>query len=363
MDLSHTNSVDPYPEVCCPGPCCPMPQMGKLHIIVAQMVMYLFPCLLSFGIPFNVISVLIFMRTKMRKLTTVHYFIACGITDSINLCASFIPWLEAYNIWIYSMEGVCQIVVYLKHLSDFLSSWYLALALLDMWIGNLCSLSPKRYCTVFKTRALILAVFKLALVALLYLTWTYGPIPVSGRFLCEVIEEARDAMVVLSVMRIIFASLIPAIVVFVLIILLFSTCCRCKQDTSTRANKESIFIPLQSHRSSLSKASDRLKINRRCLTSLCLVLGLFFMLIAMPRSVIILRLTFLRYQSHGPPPMQLMALEQLTSQLYYIHFAWKFLIYFIFLKHFRSRIWKCFSYKRKRNTRENRECIVDGDLV
>ncbi|CRL00075.1 CLUMA_CG013358, isoform A [Clunio marinus] len=101
----------------------------------------------------NILSVIVFFRTKLRMLSSSYYLAALGISDTCFLLGAFISWLNYIDISIYNKNYFCQFFTYLCSLCSFLSAWFVVAFTVERFIAvlyplkrHLCTI--KRACTV-----------------------------------------------------------------------------------------------------------------------------------------------------------------------------------------------------------------------
>lgn len=109
---------------------------------------YYTPTLVLFGSIGNILSVIVFFKTKLRKLSSSYYLAALGISDTCFLIGAFASWLNYVNINIYNRNYYCQFFTYISGLCSFLSVWFVVAFTVERYIAVLYPLKRQTMCTV-----------------------------------------------------------------------------------------------------------------------------------------------------------------------------------------------------------------------
>lgn len=109
---------------------------------------YYTPTLVFFGSIGNILSVIVFFKTKLRKLSSSYYLAALGISDTCFLLGAFVSWLNYLNINIYNRNYYCQFFTYISGLCSFLSVWFVVAFTVERFIAVLYPLKRQTMCTV-----------------------------------------------------------------------------------------------------------------------------------------------------------------------------------------------------------------------
>lgn len=154
---------------------------------------YYTPGLVLVGSIGNILSVLVFFKTKLRKLSSSFYLAALGISDTCFLIGAFISWLNYVNIKIYNQEYYCQFFTYFSGLCSFLSVWFVVAFTVERFIAVLYPLKRQTMCTVRRAKIVLCCLIVLgAIISTPYLIYS-APIFSEGMndYVCDVREEFR----------------------------------------------------------------------------------------------------------------------------------------------------------------------------
>ncbi|XP_035906829.1 neuropeptides capa receptor-like isoform X1 [Anopheles stephensi] len=116
---------------------------------------YYMPLLVVVGSIGNILSVLVFFNTKLKKLSSSYYLAALGISDTCYLVGLFVTWLSFFQVHIYTREPYCQLFTYTSGVSSFLSVWYVVAFTFERFIVVRYPLKRQSWCTVRRAKTII----------------------------------------------------------------------------------------------------------------------------------------------------------------------------------------------------------------
>lgn len=125
---------------------------------------YYTPALVLFGSIGNILSVIVFFKTKLRKLSSSYYLAALGISDTCFLLGAFVSWLNYIDINIYNRDYYCQFFTYVSGLCSFLSVWFVVAFTVERFIAVLYPLKRQTMCTVKRACTVLIGLFLLGCV-------------------------------------------------------------------------------------------------------------------------------------------------------------------------------------------------------
>ncbi len=127
---------------------------------------YLVPFIIAVGLIGNTISCIVFLTTKLRKLSSSVYLAALSISDMGFLLCVLASWTTNLGINLYHTNGWCQLFVFCQYVFSFLSVWYIVGFTVERFIAIRFPFKRGAMCTV--RRAKIVVIFLATLAALLY---------------------------------------------------------------------------------------------------------------------------------------------------------------------------------------------------
>lgn len=116
---------------------------------------YYTPALVVTGSVGNILSVLVFFKTKLRKLSSSYYLAALGISDTCFLLLSFMSWLSFVDVPITHEIVICQLTMFLSGVCSFLSVWFVVAFTVERFIAVLYPLKRQTMCTVRRAKMVL----------------------------------------------------------------------------------------------------------------------------------------------------------------------------------------------------------------
>lgn len=131
-----------------------------VDIFMEQLAMtlnvYYTPVLIILGFIGNMVSVIVFFRSKLRLQSTSQYLSALALADTLFLWQLLPPWLKAVGAsTLFSRHGFCQLFVYLSYVSCNVSSWLVVAFTIERFVAVVYPLKRNAMCTVRRARYII----------------------------------------------------------------------------------------------------------------------------------------------------------------------------------------------------------------
>lgn len=154
---------------------------------------YYIPALVLFGSIGNILSVLVFFKTKLKKLSSSYYLAALGLSDTCYLVGLFVPWLNLVDIKIYTLEVYCQFFTFFSNLCSFLSVWFVVAFTVERFIAVLYPLKRQTMCTVRRAKMVITALTLIGVFISLPVMFFASPLysPAMNETICDMREEYK----------------------------------------------------------------------------------------------------------------------------------------------------------------------------
>jgi hypothetical protein len=319
---------------------------------------YAVPVIISFGVLANILICYVFVKTKMKQISTSRYFAAIAVTDTGFLLTTLVIHLKQFQVPIYTTHGPCQLTIFGNHVFTFLSIWYLTALVVDKHIGVYWPMKKNKMCTVFRAKCVIIALAVLAVVCYLYITWFFGAVEIHGTPQCSIWSDqaTKESWEILTRMDAAVAFVIPHIIVFILGILI--ACRTCQYYRMSRPAAEKLRL-----RNRLPTTLEK----EYKTTPVLLAIIATTMILCLPNSVY--RLYIL--QIHEQPPIAVAINSGIFHLLYSLNYSIKILIYLAWSDSFRKHLFQLFRCPSHKSThthtntndgdcRINMHNIVDG---
>ncbi|XP_022910182.1 thyrotropin-releasing hormone receptor [Onthophagus taurus] len=118
-----------------------------------QFQLYYFPTLCILGIIGNSLSVVVFYKTKLRKVSSSYYLASLAISDNVFLVCLFIPWLTPYlEFDIFNLPIICETSTYITSLTSFLSVWLVLAFTVERFLAVVYPLHRQTVCSISHTK-------------------------------------------------------------------------------------------------------------------------------------------------------------------------------------------------------------------
>ena len=136
--------------------------------------LWMTPVVIGAGVAGNLLSFLVFSLTHLRRQSSSVYLASLALADLIFLLALLVVWLRRVDISLFDQNGVCQLVVYVKKVTTFLSVWFVASFTIERYIIVWWPLRKDRFCTTKRARIIVMTLTVVACCLYCYSTFTYG---------------------------------------------------------------------------------------------------------------------------------------------------------------------------------------------
>ncbi|GFO44093.1 thyrotropin-releasing hormone receptor [Plakobranchus ocellatus] len=94
---------------------------------------YSIPVLVVVGIAGNLLALIVFLCSPLRRITTSLYLASQSLTDLLFLIFLGINWLASIQIDVFALPGLCQTLVFVTYEVSFLSLWMIVALTLDLY--------------------------------------------------------------------------------------------------------------------------------------------------------------------------------------------------------------------------------------
>lgn len=135
-----------------------------LDTFAMDLIAYYTPFITFSGTIGNVLSVLVFVRTKLKKLSSSYYLAALSISDTGYLICCFTQWINTFNINIYNRDGFCQVFTFLSSMCTALSAWLVVAFTVERFIAVRYPLKRQTMCTVRRAKSVLIVLVCLSII-------------------------------------------------------------------------------------------------------------------------------------------------------------------------------------------------------
>ncbi|XP_052846534.1 galanin-like G-protein coupled receptor npr-9 isoform X1 [Drosophila gunungcola] len=131
-------------------------EMLRIAFLIGDFVHhYYIPVLCCTGSIGNILSVVVFFKTKLRKLSSSFYLAALAVSDTCFLAGLFAQWLNFLNVNIYNRNYFCQFFTFSSYLASFCSVWFVVAFTVERFIAVIYPLKRQTMCTVRRAKIVL----------------------------------------------------------------------------------------------------------------------------------------------------------------------------------------------------------------
>ncbi|XP_013104405.1 uncharacterized protein LOC106084961 [Stomoxys calcitrans] len=174
--------------------------LRTIEYIGGVLYFYYVPIIVGTGSLGNILSVFVFFRTKLRKLSSSFYLAALAVSDTCFLFGLFAQWLNFVDVHIYNREYFCQFFTFFSSLACFCSVWFVVAFTVERFIAVMYPLKRQTMCTVRRAKMVLLG---LTLLGCLHCApfWIYSTPVYSSKLemtICDIKNEYKDYITLLN---------------------------------------------------------------------------------------------------------------------------------------------------------------------
>ncbi|XP_041361208.1 neuropeptides capa receptor-like [Gigantopelta aegis] len=202
---------------------------------------YILPVIVGSGFIGNSLSIWVFFRKSLRKLSSSVYVLAVLVSDTGFLVSLLFVWLEVLGYYLNHAQGVCQVLVYLTYVCSFLSVWYMVCVTVENFITICHPTHVQIMCTRARatTVVIVLALAALIMYSLSVMITKVRQSPGSPRALCEKNLEYQTLTSIFTYVDSIITLLIPLSgIAIMLTAMVLSTANSFRWRTESSPNRE-----------------------------------------------------------------------------------------------------------------------------
>ncbi|XP_073839171.1 G-protein coupled receptor isoform X2 [Musca autumnalis] len=161
---------------------------------------YYVPIIVGTGSIGNILSVVVFFKTKLCKLSSSFYLAALAVSDTCFLFGLFAQWLNLVDVHIYNREYFCQFFTFFSNLACFCSVWFVVAFTVERFIAVMYPLKRQTMCTVRRAKMVLLGLTLLGCLhcAPFWISSTPVYSPNLKMTICDIKNEYKDYITLLN---------------------------------------------------------------------------------------------------------------------------------------------------------------------
>lgn len=127
----------------------------NLKAIIIYLFVFIPPVIIIAGTIGNVLSVIVFLRTKLKKLSSSYYLTFLAIFDTGFLWCYFLEWLNIYDIDLYKQNGFCQLYSWVYNTCSVISVWLIVAFTVERFMAVIYPLKRQSIYTVRRAKCIV----------------------------------------------------------------------------------------------------------------------------------------------------------------------------------------------------------------
>ncbi|XP_065359831.1 alpha-2C adrenergic receptor-like [Calliphora vicina] len=174
--------------------------LQTIEYIGTVLSFYYIPIIVGTGSIGNILSVFVFFKTKLRKLSSSFYLAALAVSDTCFLLGLFAQWLNFVEVHIYNREYFCQFFTFFSNLACFCSVWFVVAFTVERFIAVMYPLRRQTMCTVRRAKMVLVGLTILGCLhcAPFWISSTPVYSPKLGTTICDIKSEYKDYITLLN---------------------------------------------------------------------------------------------------------------------------------------------------------------------
>ena len=151
---------------------------SHVRTVAVFMRTYYTPVMAAIGVIGNILSIVVFARSRITHISSSVYLGAAATVNTIFLLSLAVHWLRVFGV---AADGAaCQFVALVDGACAFLSIWYVVAFATDRCIAVCRPDSAARLCTTFRAKVVAIVLLTTAVVVYVNLSITVGASSVRG---------------------------------------------------------------------------------------------------------------------------------------------------------------------------------------
>lgn len=338
--------------------------------------LYLTPVIIVVGFVGNGLSFVVFVKTRLRHLSSSVYLAALCVADTLFLIQLLALWLIYVRVFIYHKEGFCQLFVYISYVSSFLSVWFVVSFTVERYIVCIYPLRKQSICSVWRARAVVIAITFFAAIAYNFGAWTSGTVPHQKGRMCIPLNKFRSIIFILNNVDTFVTLIVPSILI---IFMNFRIVLKLSKLSSERSkllgHDEDESGSFYSRKSTISVTTfngglvqqQKAMIHKSQLkiTKMLVSVSSIFVVLNLPSHMIrvYIALVDLFTDYKYDPPENIALTQQAFYYIYYTNFAVNFFLYSLCGQNFRIAVKELFTKRRNQQKSEMSTKITHNPLL
>ena len=152
----------------------PPASLRYVRTVAVFMRTYYTPVMAAIGVIGNILSIVVFARSRITHTSCSVYLGAASTVNTIFLLSLTVHWLRVFGVEADGAGAACQFVALVDGACAFLSLWYVVAFATDRCIAVCRPDSAARLCTTFRAKVVSIVLLTTAVVVYINLSLTVG---------------------------------------------------------------------------------------------------------------------------------------------------------------------------------------------
>ena len=134
----------------------------EIVITIRYVKFYILSVVIPFGLIANMLSLVVFSASYLKKTSTGHYLMALAVADTMCLSGEYMLWFSQYidddymvHGYVHQIDWICKSVYYLRYCGRLLSAWLTVVITIERFIAIAYPLQVSRLSTPDRAKVLI----------------------------------------------------------------------------------------------------------------------------------------------------------------------------------------------------------------
>lgn len=173
------------------------------------LIFYYIPIITMVGIVGNILSVVIFFCTSLKKISSSYYLAALSISDTCFLVLISLNWLNFQEISFVNQNVICEFYSFLQGVCSFLSVWFVVAFTMERLIVVLYPLKRRSVCT---TKRAVIVLFTLTFFGCMFslpLAYFFKPVydPTTNSTVCDLAGSYKVSTRLLKILNFVLLTI------------------------------------------------------------------------------------------------------------------------------------------------------------
>ncbi|XP_046334529.2 nociceptin receptor-like [Haliotis rufescens] len=288
------------------------------YVFVRRLQTVMFPIICIAGTVGNCLAVGAFFSKSLRNTSCCLYLGVKSLSDIGFLISVFIIFLFRVRVGIMSIQGICQITIFLSYVCPFLSIWLVVVITFENFIRISQPALVPRICTTRMAQMVIFIYITVSLAVYNFPFWTTGV----DYGMCSPLPQFQQISIVYTYVDSLLTLVLPLVLMVILVPLV--------TVSALQAHKRKMRLQAGKQRKD-KKASPEAQVTR-----LLFAVSIVFIVLHTPSHSIRIKELVMQLIYNVSPSFNDLIVHRIFEMFYYLDFCVSLAVYLIFGGNFRN---------------------------